>query len=309
MDWFRWHTGSTTDPKFRLVARKAAQVVTGVRLSDVLAVWAMLLERACAADERGMIGGYDCESADAHLDLPEGAACAIVQVMKDKGLITDERVAKWDQRQPKREREDNSADRVRAYRERKKEEQRPNVTPGNDMEQGVTPCNAMKRCETVRGEEIRGEETQEEVSGSSNPHSKTAPLASVSETARSPSLAPTAAIIAAYHAILPERPRVRAPNKKLLCQIQARWREDKERQSLPWWDAFFREVQSMPWLMGQGNWSGCNLHWLTGAENMGKVLNGLYRTKPRDNFRSVGMLTRQGERNFQAAREWATEGV
>jgi len=301
MDWFRWHTGSATDPKFRVVARKAAQTVPGVRLSDVLAVWAMLLERACNADERGMIDGYDCESADAHLDLPDGAACAIVQALCDKGLIADERVAKWDQRQPKRE-DSTATDRKRAQREREREEKSRNVTHGHNVSQGVTPCHNRK-------EEIRGKGMREEVSGSSNPHSKTAVAPSVSEIAKSLSSVPTVAIIKAYHAILPERPRVRSPNKKLLAQIQVRWKEDKERQALSWWESFFQEVRSMPWLMGQGDWGGCNLHWLTGAENMGKVLNGLYRPKSRDDFRNSGMLTRQGERNFQTAKEWATEGA
>lgn len=147
MDWFRWHTGSTTDPKFRVVARKAALAVPGVRLSDVLAVWAMLLERASESDERGVIEGYDCESADAHLDLPDGAACAIVQALQDKGIITPERVCKWDQRQPKRE--DGSAERSRRWRE----EQKANAT-----ERRRTQPNATERNRTL--EEIREEENK-----------------------------------------------------------------------------------------------------------------------------------------------------
>jgi hypothetical protein len=151
MDWFRWHTGSTTDPKFRVVAKRAAQAVPGVRLSDVLAVWAMLLERASEASERGMIDGYDCEGADAHLDLPDGSACAIVQAMRDKGLITPERVAKWDQRQPKRE-DTTATERKRAQREREREN-KADVTHGHEMSHTVTHGHD-------RGEEIRGEESK-----------------------------------------------------------------------------------------------------------------------------------------------------
>ena len=152
MDWFRWHTGSTTDPKFRVVARKAAQAVPGVRLSDVLAVWAMILERASEADERGVIEGYDCEGADAHLDLPDGAACAIVQAMQDKGLLADERVAKWDQRQPKRE-DSTATERKRAQRERDREA-KANVTHGHALSRTVTHGHD-------RGEEIRREENKD----------------------------------------------------------------------------------------------------------------------------------------------------
>ena len=45
MDWFRWHHGSVTDPKFQLVARRA-----GASLPDVLAVWAYVLEAASQAE-------------------------------------------------------------------------------------------------------------------------------------------------------------------------------------------------------------------------------------------------------------------
>ncbi len=43
IDWFRWHHGSVTDPKFQLVAHRA-----GVRLGDVMVVWAFVLENASA---------------------------------------------------------------------------------------------------------------------------------------------------------------------------------------------------------------------------------------------------------------------
>ena len=47
MNWFRWYTGTATDPKFLVVARLAGQNVAAV-----VAVWAMLLERASDAGER-----------------------------------------------------------------------------------------------------------------------------------------------------------------------------------------------------------------------------------------------------------------
>jgi hypothetical protein len=139
---------------------------------------------------------------------------------------------------------------------------------------------------------------------SSSPLSGAAP-----DHAKSPPPIPVTDIIAAYHAILPERPCIRLAGKKLLKQIKARWEEDKARQNLPWWEGYFGDVRTMPWLMGRGDWSGCDLQWLTGPDNMGKVLNGRYRPKARDDPRNPGMLTRQGERNFQVAREWAEEGM
>ena len=76
MEWFRWFEGSTTDPKFAVVARRSGQPV-----AFVIAVWAQILERASASKERGCIDGYDCEGADVSLGLPDGAACAIVQAL------------------------------------------------------------------------------------------------------------------------------------------------------------------------------------------------------------------------------------
>lgn len=35
IDWFRWHHGSVTDPKFKLIAKKKA----GARVGDVIAVF------------------------------------------------------------------------------------------------------------------------------------------------------------------------------------------------------------------------------------------------------------------------------
>ena len=145
MDWFRSYIGTATDTKFRVVAKRS-----GARLGDILAVWQMLLERACGADERGNVVGFDFEGAEALLDLDEGQAQAIYAAMETKDLIHQGRITNWDKRQPKREREDDSTERVRACRERKK--QASNTTCDN-----VTPCNATQHQETPRGEESREE--------------------------------------------------------------------------------------------------------------------------------------------------------
>lgn len=158
MEWFRWFEGSTTDPKFAVVARR-----TGQPVAFVIAVWAQILERASASKERGCIDGYDCEGADVSLGLPDGAACAIVQALKDKGLIDEYRVCKWEQRQPKRERDPepsgSSTGRVKDHRARKQKEM-----DGNGPQRDETPCNAMKRPVTTRNnlEEIREERREKD---------------------------------------------------------------------------------------------------------------------------------------------------
>lgn len=156
MDWLRWYNGTTTDPKFQVVARKSGQPVMAV-----LAVWAMLLERASEAEERGSVGGFDCEAADVLIGAPDGAACAIVQAMQARDMIANDRIAKWECRQPKREREDKSTGRVQAYRLRQ-------ATAQDGVTADETPCNATKRHETPRLEEKREEE--------SNLNSKVLPL-------------------------------------------------------------------------------------------------------------------------------------
>ena len=84
IDWFRWHHGSVTDPKFQLVARKA-----GARLSDVLAIWAYVLEHASAADVRGEFGDLDHEAIDCLFGFDDGLTEAVLDQMTVRGLVCD----------------------------------------------------------------------------------------------------------------------------------------------------------------------------------------------------------------------------
>ncbi|MBE6441486.1 MAG: hypothetical protein E7022_04020 [Desulfovibrio desulfuricans] len=153
MNWLRWYTGSATDPKFAAVARRAGQNVAAV-----LAVWAMLLERACEADTRGDVDGFDCEGADVVLGLDDGAACAIVEAMKGKGLIEQGRLANWDKRQPKRE--DDSAERTREYRARKRAAEAEAQRTVTQCDAPVTQCDAAQR--TVTHGNARGDKRRED---------------------------------------------------------------------------------------------------------------------------------------------------
>lgn len=87
MDWLRWYHGSCTDPKFRVVAKKAASETDGIRVSDVLAVWGMLLERASESKARGNLAGFDCDGAGIVLGLADGSTRAIMTAMEVKGII------------------------------------------------------------------------------------------------------------------------------------------------------------------------------------------------------------------------------
>jgi hypothetical protein len=150
IDWFRWHHGSVTDPKFQLVARKS-----GASLADVVAIWAYLLERASSADERGKFGEVDFEAVDCLFNFPPESSRtqAVMRAMDERGLTLDGEVVAWDKRQVKREREsDSSAERMRALRER----QAAKVTPSDAT---VTPSDASVTQKEPRGEESREENT------------------------------------------------------------------------------------------------------------------------------------------------------
>ena len=116
IQWYRWYHGTCSDPKFALVARRS-----GASLPDVLAVWAYLLERASAAQDRGSFGDVDHEAVDCMFGFPatETRTADVMAAMEDRKLISGDRVVQWDKRQPKRERDDPDAgERKRAQRER-----------------------------------------------------------------------------------------------------------------------------------------------------------------------------------------------
>lgn len=145
MDWLRWYTGTVSDPKLRVIARRA-----GVRVADVVAVWAAALENASDAGNRGgrrgSLRNFDPEDVAAALDMEPEEVSRILVAMQGKTL-EGEAVRAWESRQPKRE--DSSAERMRALRDRKRS--------GSDA--GVTHSDAGVR--EVTPEESREEESRE----------------------------------------------------------------------------------------------------------------------------------------------------
>lgn len=142
MDWFRSHHGAPTDAKFPMLAKRA-----GVAVHEVAFVWWALLDFASQNDPRGSVTDFDPEALACFSGLDESKIKAIVGVCREKGMIDqDDMLSAWQRRQPKRE--DDSSERVRAFRERKKAE-----TQGNAP---VTQCNG--RTEQSREEQNRQSE-------------------------------------------------------------------------------------------------------------------------------------------------------
>lgn len=136
MEWFRAYHGICSDAKWPIVARKA-KVSVGV----VVSVWLALLESASQADERGSVMNFDSETVDALYGYEDGTTEAVFDALREKGLICDGRIHNWDKRQPKRERDDDSAARVRRHRELKRLETTDSANV-DERNASVTPCNA-----------------------------------------------------------------------------------------------------------------------------------------------------------------------
>lgn len=148
MHWFRWHHGTVTDSKWRVVAARARHATSRhVTVSDVISVWGVMLECASQASPRGTLVGWNDEDVAALLELDEPIVAAIIQAMQGKTLEGN-RLISWEKRQPKREREDPTAT-VRQTRKRARDAAANGVTVRD---------NEASRHETPRGEERREEE-------------------------------------------------------------------------------------------------------------------------------------------------------
>lgn len=116
---------------------------------------------------------------------------------------------------------------------------------------------------------------------------------------KSPSC-PHEEIIFLYHSILTELPAVRVWGEENKKHLRARWREDKARQSLDWWSAFFGEIKTFPFLMGEKKDFQATLGWIVGPKNFSKILNGTYRERApaRQPLSTVGMKTAAAAQRF-----------
>lgn len=129
IEWCRlWHD-MPTDPKFRAVAKRS-----GRPTAEVLAIFTAMMANASANEqERGTLRNWSHEDMAVALDIEPAHAEAIYDAMQGK-LLEGDRLTGWERRQPKRE--DNSAERVRSMRERKRAETQCNapVTQGDAPE-------------------------------------------------------------------------------------------------------------------------------------------------------------------------------
>ncbi len=113
--WWRAWSGMAADPKWLAIGRRA-----GVAPGMAFSVAFHLMERAAEAEDRGSFAGYDAEAIGCFLGCETDEVEAVVAALADKGMTAGDRFAAWERRQPKRE--DDSAERTRAWRSRKADE-------------------------------------------------------------------------------------------------------------------------------------------------------------------------------------------
>lgn len=123
--WFRHYAGMMSDPKFGGVARFCKR-----SRAEVLFVWGCLLESASEYDSA--VYSWDADAIAEMLGIETEVAQAIHDALAAKGLIEGGRIASWDRRQFK---SDDSAERVKEHRQRKK------IASETTPKPVVTPCN------------------------------------------------------------------------------------------------------------------------------------------------------------------------
>jgi len=87
---------------------------------------------------------------------------------------------------------------------------------------------------------------------------------------------PHSEIIALYHNILSELPRIKEWTPSRQALLRSRWNEKAERRNLAWWESFFRAVKESDFLTGRAKEFRADLEWLVRPKNFPKVIEGRY---------------------------------
>lgn len=150
MDWFKCYNGATTDKKFLRLSKEHDLPVY------ILAMcWMHFCDHASQQKERGCLYGIDFDDIDFFFGFDEGQACKAYHAFVSKGMISDNKLSKWEDRQ-----KNEAAERQKRYRERQKANEER-----NDDNSDVTLRNEHNALpEEKRREEKREEEKDTKVS-------------------------------------------------------------------------------------------------------------------------------------------------
>lgn len=271
-DWLRlWHD-MPTDPKWRTIARASKQPI-----SLVIAVYISLLVDASRNVTRGHVN-VTHEDLASQLDVTDDEIEAVLSAMKGRVIDENGVLTGWDKRQVRRE-DSGNENGAKSAAERKSEQRDLEKIAAENAENLL--CHAMSR--NVTTEESREEESI---------YTRTTDVVLVaSKPATIP--CPHQKLIELYEKHLPMLPYPRVWEGQRQKNLASRWKwvlsakkRDKSpyatnaEEALQFFDRYFAYVATSDFLTGRnGKWSGCDLGWLSNAENFAKVVSGNYETR------------------------------
>ena len=247
-DWVRlWHD-MPTDPKWRTIARKSGQP-----LPCIIALFNLMMVSASQnAADRGTLLGWDDEDAAAALDMEPEDITAIREAMQGK-VLDGERLTGWERRQPKRE--DNSADRVKAHRERKRaekaEEQPVQQREETPPAEPVTQCNAPETDADADDLAPEGACASDDAPGLKPEHIMEVWNESAARLGKPPIR------------------KLDADRRQILRARIAQNQLDDFRE-------VFGKIERSAFLRGDTGWHGCTFDWVFKKANFQKILEGNY---------------------------------
>ncbi len=108
--------------------------------------------------------------------------------------------------------------------------------------------------------------------------------ANASSSAEAPPTCPHQKIIALYHEHMPLNPRIKSWEGSRMTNLQARWRSDAKRQTLDYWERFFKHCAKSAFLTGQTEGRGDrpflpSLEWIVKQGNFMKIIEGNYHPR------------------------------
>lgn len=147
--WCRLWDDMVTDPKFRVIAKRS-----GRPTSEVIAVFVHMMTNVTKshrtqtnASERGCLEGWDDESVAIAIDAETQHVADIREAMQGRTL-EGSRLTGWDKRQPIRE--DNSAERAKAWREKKRDRSVDGEPDGDETERDRTQTERDQTLDKIR---------------------------------------------------------------------------------------------------------------------------------------------------------------
>lgn len=97
LNWFKWWEGAVNDMKFKCVADD-----TGTSVTNVIGIWAALLECACKSEDgSGSFEDFNIEIFEDYCKLEKGLVVKVLASFEKRKLIENMHIKNWEKRQVK----------------------------------------------------------------------------------------------------------------------------------------------------------------------------------------------------------------